>query len=192
MGYERGWPGKKNLPDYRTGRGDFAWMGHYPAKEEGVSRTVPETLPEPLYKRSENQKEVILCVVNLNGGIIHPWGISFRVDAVRLTAIVILSPKKKKKCWRDTKEVFEAQTLANLFRFPMIFLSGVFIPIVTLPLPVQIISYFLPLTYSVESLRKSLLPSHNAITYWVSVLILAAFSIALFWMSVRVLKKRLG
>ena len=49
------------------------------------------------------------------------------------------------------KEVFEAQTLANLFRFPMIFLSGVFIPIVTLPLPVQIISYFLPLTYSVES-----------------------------------------
>ena len=90
------------------------------------------------------------------------------------------------------KEVFEAQTLANLFRFPMIFLSGVFIPIVTLPLPVQIISYFLPLTYSVESLRNSLLISHNIIPYWVSILILAVFSFALYWMSVRILKKRLG
>lgn len=90
------------------------------------------------------------------------------------------------------KEVFEAQTLANLFRFPMIFLSGVFIPIVTLPLPVQIVSYFLPLTYSVESLRKSLLFSRNAIPYWVSILILAAFSLALFSCSVKILKKRLG
>jgi ABC-2 type transport system permease protein len=90
------------------------------------------------------------------------------------------------------KEVFEAQTLANLFRFPMIFLSGVFIPIVTLPLPVQIISYFLPLTYSAESLRKSLLTSHNIIPYWVSILVLAVFSFGLYWMSVRILRKRLG
>jgi ABC-2 type transport system permease protein len=90
------------------------------------------------------------------------------------------------------KEVFEAQTLANLFRFPMIFLSGVFIPIVTLPLPVQIISYFLPLTYSVESLRNSLLISHNIIPYWVSIFILAVFSLALYWMSVKILRKRLG
>jgi ABC-2 type transport system permease protein len=90
------------------------------------------------------------------------------------------------------KEVFEAQTLANLFRFPMIFLSGVFISIETLPLPVQIISYLLPLTYSVESLRNSLLVSHNTIPYGVSILILAVFSFALYWMSVRILRKRLG
>jgi ABC-2 type transport system permease protein len=90
------------------------------------------------------------------------------------------------------KEVFEAQTLANLFRFPMIFLSGVFIPIVTLPLPVQIISYFLPLTYSVESLRNSLLSSQAFIPFWISLLILIAFSSFLYLASVRVLKKRLG
>lgn len=90
------------------------------------------------------------------------------------------------------KEVFEAQTLANLFRFPMIFLSGVFIPIETLPMPVQVISYILPLTYSVQSLRKSLLVSHSAIPYWVSICILLAFSSALYWMSVRILRRRLG
>jgi ABC-2 type transport system permease protein len=90
------------------------------------------------------------------------------------------------------KEVFEAQTLANLFRFPMIFLSGVFIPIETLPLPIQVISYFLPLTYSVESLRNSLLIHRDIIPYWVSICILAAFSLTLYWMSVRILRKRLG
>jgi ABC-2 type transport system permease protein len=90
------------------------------------------------------------------------------------------------------KEVFEAQTLANLFRFPMIFLSGVFIPIETLPLPVRVISYLLPLTYSAESLRNSLLIPRNIIPYWVSIFILAAFSLVLYWLSVRVLKRRLG
>jgi ABC-2 type transport system permease protein len=90
------------------------------------------------------------------------------------------------------KEVFEAQTLANLFRFPMIFLSGVFIPILILPLPVQMISYFLPLTYCVESLRKSLSASHPIIPYWVSILVLVVFLLGLYWMSVKILKKRLG
>ncbi len=90
------------------------------------------------------------------------------------------------------KEVFEAQTLANLFRFPMIFLSGVFIPIESLPNSVQIVSYLLPLTYSVKLLRNSLLPSNSAINYWVSFLILATFSSVLFVMSARVLRKRLG
>jgi len=90
------------------------------------------------------------------------------------------------------KEVFEAQTLANLFRFPMIFLSGVFIPIETLPLPVRVISYFLPLTYSAESLRNSLLIPRSIIPYWISIFILAAFSLVLYWSSVRVLRRRLG
>ncbi len=90
------------------------------------------------------------------------------------------------------KEVFEAQTLANLFRFPMIFLSGVFLPILTLPLPVQIVSYLLPLTYSVESLRRSLLLSRSVIPYWVSISILAVFLFAFFWGRVKILKKRLG
>jgi ABC-2 type transport system permease protein len=90
------------------------------------------------------------------------------------------------------KEVFEAQTLANLFRFPMIFLSGVFIPIQTLPIPVRVISYLLPLTYSVESLRNSLLASQHSIPFWFSLLILVVFSSFLYWASVRVLRKRLS
>jgi len=55
----------------------------------------------------------------------------------------------------SVKEVFEAQTLSNYFRFPMIFLCGVFLPVTALPLPLQVLAYLLPLTYSVDSLRQT-------------------------------------
>ena len=55
----------------------------------------------------------------------------------------------------SVKEVFEAQTLSNYFRFPMIFLCGVFIPVEAMPLPLQAISYLLPLTYSVDALKAT-------------------------------------
>jgi ABC-2 type transport system permease protein len=46
----------------------------------------------------------------------------------------------------SVKEVFEAQTLANAFRFPMMFLGGVFVPVESLPLGLQIVARALPLT----------------------------------------------
>jgi ABC-2 type transport system permease protein len=42
--------------------------------------------------------------------------------------------------------VFEAQTFSNFFRFPMMFLCGLFIPIENLPILVRPLSYVLPLT----------------------------------------------
>jgi ABC-2 type transport system permease protein len=53
------------------------------------------------------------------------------------------------------KEVFEAQTLANLPRFLMVFLCGVFVPISTLPPVLRQIAYVLPLTYTVDGIRQS-------------------------------------
>jgi ABC-2 type transport system permease protein len=55
----------------------------------------------------------------------------------------------------SVKEVFEAQTLSNYFRFPMIFLCGVFIPVETMPIPLQIIAHLLPLTYAVDALKAT-------------------------------------
>lgn len=54
------------------------------------------------------------------------------------------------------KEVFEAQTLANLFRFPMMFLGGVFVPVASLPPWLQVVARLLPLTYAVEALDAAL------------------------------------
>ena len=54
------------------------------------------------------------------------------------------------------KEVFEAQTLANFIRFPMMFLGGVFVPVESLSPVLQVIARTLPLTYAVEALRLAL------------------------------------
>jgi len=54
------------------------------------------------------------------------------------------------------REVFEAQTLANFIRFPMMFLGGVFVPVASMPLGLQVVARLLPLTYSVEAFRSAL------------------------------------
>jgi len=51
------------------------------------------------------------------------------------------------------REVFEAMTLLNFFRFPILFISGVFIPLDALPPWVKPIALASPLTYVVELLR---------------------------------------
>jgi ABC-2 type transport system permease protein len=61
----------------------------------------------------------------------------------------------------SVKEVFEAQTLSNYFRFPMVFLCGVFFTVDAMPTPLQYLAYILPLTYSVNALRQTLIgPLH--------------------------------
>ena len=91
----------------------------------------------------------------------------------------------------SVKEVFEAQTLSNYFRFPMIFLCGVFIPVETMPLPLQAIAYLLPLTYSVEALKNTILGTTNLPKLMIDLFILCGFLIILFAFSNRQLKKSL-
>lgn len=50
-------------------------------------------------------------------------------------------------------EVFEAQTFSNFFRFPMIFLCGLFFPVANLPGFLRPLSYALPLTYGADALH---------------------------------------
>jgi ABC-2 type transport system permease protein len=89
----------------------------------------------------------------------------------------------------SAKEVFEAQTYSNFFRFPMIFLCGLFVPVAALPAIVQPISYILPVTYGVDVL-------HNAITgtKWLpvslSLLLLIIFSFLLFYISLYNIRKK--
>ena len=45
----------------------------------------------------------------------------------------------------SVKEVFEAQTFSNFFRFPMLFLCGLFFPVEQLPVWLKPLSYALPL-----------------------------------------------
>ncbi|MEJ5357886.1 MAG: ABC transporter permease [Desulfobacterales bacterium] len=56
----------------------------------------------------------------------------------------------------SVSEVFEAQTFSNFFRFPMIFLCGLFFPIADLPVVLKPLAYLFPLTYGVDLLRHAL------------------------------------
>ena len=89
------------------------------------------------------------------------------------------------------KEVFEAMTMSNFFRFPMIFLCGVFFPISSMPFPLPLLAYLLPLTYTVDGLKHSLLGYKGMIPLFLDLLILLAFAIFLFSLSLFIFKKRI-
>ncbi|HMA86613.1 MAG: ABC transporter permease [Desulfobacterales bacterium] len=85
-------------------------------------------------------------------------------------------------------EVFEAQTFSNFFRFPMIFLCGLFFPIEQLPVFLQPLSYALPLTYGADVLHGSVHGGH-ILPFSVDLAILAAFCVGLFMLSLRNIRK---
>ncbi len=79
-------------------------------------------------------------------------------------------------------EVFEAQTFSNFFRFPMMFLCGLFFPIEKLPLLLKPISYALPLTYGADALHGAVHGAHS-MPFLLDLAVLAAFCIGLFAVS---------
>ena len=83
----------------------------------------------------------------------------------------------------SVSQVFEAQTFSNFFRFPMIFLCGLFIPLQDLPVFLQPVSYALPLTYGADIL-KTAINDNGIISVPLSFLLLAVFSALLFAYSI--------
>ena len=89
----------------------------------------------------------------------------------------------------SVSEVFEAQTFSNFFRFPMIFLCGLFFPLAKLPVVLRGVSYFLPLTYGADILHASI--AGGAVRpLWVDFPMLILFCLALFAVSVRNVKRK--
>ncbi|MBN1433421.1 ABC transporter permease [Candidatus Fermentibacterales bacterium] len=79
----------------------------------------------------------------------------------------------------SVKEVFEAQTFSNFFRFPMIFLCGLFFPVASLPPLLRPLSYMLPLTYGADILRGSI-SGRNTMPLGLDFVVLAGFCAVLF------------
>jgi ABC-2 type transport system permease protein len=85
-------------------------------------------------------------------------------------------------------EVFEAQTFSNFFRFPMIFLCGLFFPIEKLPIFLKPFSYLVPLTYGADLLHGAVHGAHN-MPFSLDLAILTAFCIGLFAVSLRNIRR---
>ncbi len=89
----------------------------------------------------------------------------------------------------SVSEVFEAQTFSNFFRFPMIFLCGLFFPIAKLPVFLQPVSYMLPLTYGVDLLHGAFGREH-AMAFHLDFAVILAFCLFLFIISLRNIKRK--
>jgi len=89
----------------------------------------------------------------------------------------------------SVKEVFEAQTFSNFFRFPMLFLCGLFFPIEQIPMWLRPLSYVLPLTYGVDVLHGSI---HQAghMPLLLNFGLLALFCAGLFAVSLRNIRRK--
>jgi len=86
-------------------------------------------------------------------------------------------------------EVFEAQTFSNFFRFPMIFLCGLFFPVEKLPIFLKPLSYVLPLTYGADMLHGAVHGRH-IMPFSIDMAILGVFCIGLFMVSLHNIRKR--
>jgi ABC-2 type transport system permease protein len=89
----------------------------------------------------------------------------------------------------SVSQVFEAQTFSNFFRFPMIFLCGLFFPIAHLPVFLRPVSYALPLTYGVDILHGSI-HTGNVLPPVLDFSVLTVFCIGLFALSLHNVRRR--
>ena len=89
----------------------------------------------------------------------------------------------------SVSEVFEAQTFSNFFRFPMVFLCGLFFPIAALPTFLRPLSYVLPLTYGADLLHGAVNRA-AARSVPLNLAVLAGFCALLFLVSLRNINRK--
>lgn len=120
--------------------------------------------------------------INLNG-------INWAITVIAVVLIAITSALLGLLIAVSAKEVFEAQTFSNFFRFPMLFLCGLFMPIDKLPTLLQPISFCLPLTYGTDLLNNAI-RANSIFNESFNILIMLVYSILLFYLCQRNIEKK--
>jgi ABC-2 type transport system permease protein len=87
------------------------------------------------------------------------------------------------------KDLPTANMSLTALRLPMVFISGVFIPVQSLPLQLQVISYLTPLTYLVDALREAM--RAPSIMFAVDIVALLTWIAALQVLAIAVLKRKM-
>lgn len=108
-------------------------------------------------------------LTGVNWGVVLPAVCLISITSTLLGLLIAVS----------AKEVFEAQTFSNFFRFPMLFLCGLFIPIHELPAFFRLLSYCLPLTYGTDILNGAIAQT-NTMSSLLCIPVLLAFAVFLF------------
>ncbi|HHX45080.1 MAG TPA: ABC transporter permease [Chloroflexi bacterium] len=90
------------------------------------------------------------------------------------------------------REVFDAMTVSNFVRFPMIFVCGVFMPFASMAPALRVVATVLPLSYTVDGLRHLMVSGNgSAFHLWLDLVAVAAFAALLYAACYRLLEHRL-
>jgi ABC-2 type transport system permease protein len=88
------------------------------------------------------------------------------------------------------REVFEAMTLMNFFRFPTLFISGVFMPLAQLPAWLKPLALASPLTYIVELLQWGIAGRAYFTSAWIPLMASLAFLVLAWWLANTAFQRR--
>lgn len=106
-------------------------------------------------------------------------GVEWRIVFPAVVMIAVVSAFLGLFIAVSVSEVFEAQTFSNFFRFPMIFLCGLFFPVTSLPHYLQPLSWMLPLTYGADLLQGAI-AGKNMLSFPIDFLAIVLFALLLF------------
>lgn len=167
--------------------------GFVTLRERGILRRIKVT-PLPLWKFLTARVLAALVVGLISTIILIALAVVLFDATVRgnwllvLLAIVIVSASMLSigaAIAAIARNVETAAGLANMITFPMMFLSGVFFPINTMPDWMRPIMAIMPLRYGVEALREPMLYGNGIGSIWLQLLILIVLSVVALGIAVR-------
>lgn len=120
---------------------------------------------------------IILFNVSIKGGILQTF-IVLVVGALCFVGFGIMLSART-----QTQEDYAQIVLP--FSMPMMFVSGVFYPIETMPWILQKIAYIFPLTYLNDAMRGIMLKGQTLADVWVDLAVLLAFTLLFFIIGVK-------
>src|SRR5680860_1816732 len=149
-------------------------------REKGILRRIKVT-PFALWKfilaRIVSQMVLILATSAILVGIgILVWGLTVRGNWLLIVLVIAIGSLAFlaigyaiSSIARNTET---AASYANLITFPMLFLSGVFFPVGTMPDWLQPVLNVLPLKYLVDALREPMMYGRGIGAAWIDLLVL--------------------
>jgi ABC-2 type transport system permease protein len=167
-----------------------AFVGY---RERGILRRIKVT-PLPLWKFVLSRILAALAIVMVSCFALMAmakivWGLNVRGNWLLIVGVLALGGLAflgiGYAIAAISRNVETAAVFGNALSFPMLFLSGVFIPVSSMPSWLQPVAYILPLRYLVDALRKPMMYGDGIGAIWVPLLVLAAIFLAGFGVAIR-------
>ena len=124
---------------------------------------------------------IILFDVSIKGGILQTFIVLFFGALCFVGFGIMLSART------STQEDYTQ--IAMPFSMPMMFVSGVFYPIETMPWILQKIAYIFPLTYLNDAMRAVMIKGQNLGDVWLDLVILLGFTALFFIIGVKMFNR---